>query len=159
EVRPTRPLPSGRGFNVQFLVTAADPEGENCLRFELTEPTHADVFDVIGNDVLRNIVQNADDKAAFSTFIARIDEWQHFLNQLPRDGFSEQAQQGLFAELWFLRGLLLGEVGPLRAVGAWAGPKALAKDFQFTGVAFEIKASSSKQHSRFRISSEMQLDP
>jgi hypothetical protein len=159
EVRPTQPLPSGRGFSVQFKVTAADPEGEYCLRFELTEPIYADVFDVIGNDVLRNIVQSLNDKAAFSTFAARIDEWQHFLDQLSRDGFSEQAQQGLFAELWFLRELLLGEIGPLKAVRAWAGPKALAKDFQLSGVAFEVKASSSKQHSRFSISSEVQLDP
>lgn len=158
DVRPAHSLPSGRGFSVHFIVTAADPEGENCLRFELTEPIHADVFDVIGNDVLRSIVQCSDDKAAFGTFAARIDEWQHFLDQLPRDGFSEQAQQGLFAELWFLRELLLGEIGPLKAVRAWAGPKALAKDFQLSGVAFEVKASSSKQHSRFSISSEMQLD-
>jgi hypothetical protein len=158
DVRPAQPLPSGRGFNVQFVITASDPEGANCLRFELTEPTHSDVFDVIGNDVLRNIVQSADDKAAFGTFAARIDEWQHFLDQLPGEGFSEQAQQGLFAELWFLRALLVAEVGPLKAVRAWAGPKALAKDFQLSGVAFEVKASSSKQHSRFSISSEMQLD-
>lgn len=159
DVRPPPALPAGRGFNVQFVITAADPEGENCLRFELTEPTHADVFDVIGNDVLRNIVQSVDDKAAFSGFVARIGEWQHFLDQLPRDGFSEQAQQGLFAELWFLREFLLGDLGPEKAVRAWAGPKAMAKDFHLSGVAFEVKASSSKQHSRFTISSEMQLDP
>jgi len=157
DLHSAEPTPSGRGFSVQFIVTASDPEGRNCLRFELTEPAHADVFDVIGNDVLRSVVASADDRNAFRAFVARIDEWQSFLDQLPVEGLGEPAQQGLFAELWFLR-ILVGEVGPVRAVRAWAGPKALAKDFQFPGVAFEVKASSAKQHSHFIISNEMQLD-
>jgi hypothetical protein len=157
-LHPAVPLPVGRGFNVQFVATPSDPEGSNCLRFELTEAAHADVFDVISNDVLRHIVQATDDKAAFDAFIPRIDEWQHFLDQLPQDGLTEQAQQGLFAELWFLRNFLLAEIGPHRAVRAWAGPKSLAKDFHLAGLAFEVKSGSAKQHSRFSISSEIQLD-
>lgn len=157
-IRPIGSLPSGRGFTVRFVVTAADPEGENCLQLELTEPGHADVFDVVANDVVKNVVLSADDKKAFGTFITRIIEWQSFLDQLPAAGLGEAVQLGLFAELWFLREFLLRETAPEKAVNAWAGPKALAKDFGFSGVAFEVKASAMKQHSRFRISSELQLD-
>ena len=45
-----------------------------------------------------------------------------------------------------------------RPVEAWAGPKKLAKDFQFPGLAFEVKSSSAKQHTRFTISNEQQLE-
>jgi hypothetical protein len=136
----------------------SDADGANCLRFELTDTSHSDVFDVIGNDVLRHVLQAANDAAAFAVFATRIGEWQHFLDQLPRDGLSEQAQQGLFAELWFMQKFLV-PVGAQRAVGAWAGPKALAKDFHLPGLAFEVKASSAKQHTKFGISNEVQLDP
>jgi hypothetical protein len=158
EAQPTQPLPSGRGFNVRFVVTASDREGSHCLQLELTEPAHADVFDVIGNDIIKNVVESANDKEAFSAFVVRIIEWQSFLDQLPSGGLSEPAQQGLFGELWFLREFLLHEVPPDRAIGSWAGPKALAKDFQFSGLAFEVKTSSAKQHSRFSINGELQLD-
>lgn len=158
DVRPQQQLPVGRGFNCRFIFTATDPDGINCLQFELTELRHADVFDVIGNDILKYILQISDDKAAFATFVGRITEWQRFLDQLPKKGLSETEQQGLFGELWFLREVLLRKLTPDEAVSSWAGPRALAKDFQFSGVAFEVKTTSAKQHSRFTISNEQQLD-
>jgi hypothetical protein len=159
KLQTARSLPSGRGFSTQFVRAPSDPDGSSCLQFELTDPAHSDVFDVIGNDILSHLLQATDDRTAFSAFVARIEEWQTFLDQLPHEGLSEQAQQGLFAELWFLHRVLLPEAGPQVAVRAWAGPKALAKDFQLTGLAFEVKATSAKQHSRFGISNELQLDP
>ena len=158
DVRPVQALPSGRGFNIQFVTTPSDADGSNCLRFELTEPAHTDIFDVIGNDVLSNILQTNNDRAAFDAFVTRIAAWQRFLDELPAGGLTEQSQQGLFAELWFLKEVMLPEVGPAGSVKAWAGPKQLAKDFQLAGVAFEVKASSAKQHAKFIISSELQLD-
>jgi len=158
DLRPAQALPSGRGFELQYISTPSDAEGANCLRFELIDPAHADVFDVVGNDVLQHLVSAVDDKTAFAAFVARIQEWQHFLDELPREGLTEKAQQGLFAELWFLKRFLLPEIGPQGAVRAWAGPKAFAKDFQLKGLAVEVKASSAKQHSRFSISNELQLD-
>jgi len=158
DVHPQQQLPLGRGFNFRFIITSTDPDGINCLQFELTDMLHVDVFDVIGNDVLKYILQSSDDKAAFAIFVLRIVEWQRFLDQLPKEGLSETAQQGLFGELWFLRESLLCEITPHQAVSSWAGPKALAKDFQFPGIAFEVKTTSSKQHSCFTISNEQQLD-
>lgn len=158
DVHPLQPLPSGRGFSIQFVTTPSDADGTNCLRFELTERAHTDIFDVIGNDILSNILQTDDDKAAFDSFVSRIAAWQRFLDELPAGGLTEQSQQGLFAELWFLREVMVPEIGPAKSVGAWAGPKSLAKDFQLPGVAFEVKASSAKQPAKFIISSEVQLD-
>jgi hypothetical protein len=157
-LQPKTALPTGRGFNLQFVYTPQDPDGANCLRFELTDRTHADVFDVVGNDVLQHVLQASDDATAFAAFIDKITQWQHFLNQLPREGLSEAAQQGLFAELWFMRTRLVPELGAFRAVAAWAGPKALAKDFHLTGLAFEVKGSTAKEHTKFSVSNEIQLD-
>lgn len=157
-LRPKAPLPEGRGFSLALVQAPGDPDGANCLRFELTDPVHADVFDVVGNDVLRNVLAAKDEGAAFTTFVARITDWQHFLNTLPREGLSEQAQQGLFAELWFLREHLLGEIEALRAVQAWTGPRALAKDFELDGLTIEVKATAAKQPAKFQISGELQLD-
>lgn len=158
DVRPKQQLPAGRGFDFRFVTRNTDSDGANCLQFELVETLHADIFDVIGNDVLKHILQSCDDKAAFNAFVLRIAEWQRFLDQLPKEGLREQAQQGLFGELWFLREILFREMTLQQAVSSWAGPKALSKDFQFPGITFEVKATASKQHSRIAISNEQQLD-
>jgi hypothetical protein len=116
------------------------------------------VFDVVGNDILRGVVEASNESVAVGVFVSRIEKWQQFLDQLDADRLSEPAQQGLFAELWFLLEVLFPEAGVGRAVEAWAGPMKLAKDFQFPGLAFEVKASSAKQHTRFTISNEQQLE-
>jgi hypothetical protein len=151
-------LPSGRGFNVRYITNPADQESQNCLQFELTDAAHADIFDVIANDILRHIQQSHDNKAAFAAFLQRISEWQTFLDHLPASGLGETSQQGLLAELWFLRDFLLPNLPAIKAVSSWAGPIGLAKDFQFPGFAFEVKTTSANQHSRFTVSNEMQLD-
>lgn len=155
---PCQQLPSGRGFNFRFVSTSGDTDGVNSLQFELADMLYVDVFDVISNDALVHILRSKDERAAFETFVHQITEWQRFLDQLPREGLSESAQQGLFGELWFLREVLFREMPPLQAVTSWAGPRALAKDFEFPGVAFEVKTVASKQHSRIAISNEQQLD-
>ena len=131
DVRPAQPLPSGRGFNIQFVTTPSDPEGTNCLRFELTEPAHTDIFDVIGNDVLSNILQTTNDRAAFDAFVTRIVAWQRFLDELPAGGLTEQSQQGLFAELWFLREVMLPEIGPAKSVRAGPVPSSWRRTFSW----------------------------
>ena len=150
-------LPAGRGFEVRSTVIPADPDGPNSLSLELTDSAYADVFDVVGNDIVRGVVNSPDESVAVCTFVSRIEKWQRFLDHLTTDRLTEPAQQGLFAELWCLLEVLFPETGLLRAVDAWAGPMKLAKDFQFPGLAFEVKASAAKQHTRFFISSEQQL--
>jgi hypothetical protein len=157
-IRRLENLPEGLGFRLQFVETLGDVDGIHSLRFELTDFAYADVFDVVANDVLENIIRCNDSVEAFDAFAGRIAEWQAFLNTLPSTGLSEQHQLGLFAELKFLRDILLETCGAEEAVAAWAGPKALAKDFQFPKFAFEVKATTTKEPTRFRISNEVQLE-
>lgn len=156
--QPSHQMPSGRGFAVRCVNRGTHPDGAHCLQLELMDIAFADVFDVIGNDVLKQVTQCADERTAFNTFVLQIVEWQQFLNRLQVGGFSEAVQQGLFGELWFLREVLLREIHPEAAVSSWAGPKAQTKDFQFSGLAFEVKTNATKQHGYFNISSELQLD-
>jgi hypothetical protein len=151
-------LPEGAGFRLQFREMARDKTGPYSLRFELMDSAYVDVFDVVADDVVAHIITLSRSPQAFETFAARIAQWQTFLNAMPPTGLSEHQQRGLLAELQFLRDVLLEPCGPESAVGAWAGPKAMAKDFQFLRVAFEVKATSSKEPIRFRISNEIQLE-
>ena len=132
---PSPTLPMGRGFEVRSYIIPSDPDGPNSLSFELTDRAYADVYDVVGNDVLRGVIEASNESAAVGAFVSRIEKWQRFLDQFTANRLSEQAQQGLFAELWFLLEVLFREAGARHAVAAWAGPKKLAKDFQFPGLA------------------------
>lgn len=151
-------LPTGRGFITRSEPTVEDGDGRHCMRFELSIPAYAEAFDVIGNAVLTQVLKSPNEEAAALGFIGKIVEWQSFLDQLPSDGLSEQKQLGLFAELLLLRDHLLDQVPAERAIVAWSGPKAFAKDFEFPGLAFEVKATSAKQHARLSISNELQLN-
>lgn len=151
-------LPEGLGFKLQFVETVGDADGTHSLRFELTDFAYADVFDVVADDVLENIIRCNNSVEAFDAFAGRIANWQAFLDTLPATGLSEHHQQGLFAELKFLRDVLVETCGPEKAVAAWAGPKAFAKDFQFPKFAFEVKATTTKEPTRFRINNEIQLE-
>jgi hypothetical protein len=157
-VRPSSQLPAGRGFQLHFLHVPSDSDGAYCLRFQLTDAAQQDVFNVVGNDVVESAAAVATDVDAFRAFIARIEEWQAFLDALPKSGLGDEAQQGLFAELWFLRSFLLKELPAGSAVRAWSGPSRMAKDFHLPHLAIEVKATSTKQPVRFSISSEIQLD-
>lgn len=157
-VRVKRELPTGRGFSVVFDERPDHPGERYRLHFELSDSTRADVFDVIGNDVLAQLACCTTDREGFDTFVARITEWQDFLGSLPGNGLGTDAQQGLFAELLVLRAMLKAGMEPGVALAAWAGPKRQAKDFQFDTFAIEVKSSSTAEPISFRVSNERQLE-
>jgi hypothetical protein len=71
---------------------------------------------------------------------------------------SRENQQGLWGELWTLRDVAGPAVGFNASVKAWRGPLGSDQDFQFPGVALEVKTSTSHALERLVIASERQLD-
>ena len=69
-------------------------------------------------------------------------------------------EMGLIAELWFLENILMKHLPKPQwqcAVGAWHGPRALAKDFWLKSCIFEVKATGPSKSS-ITISNIDQLD-
>jgi hypothetical protein len=83
--------------------------------------------------------------------------WRRFWGAVPAGGLRPDEIRGLFGELWFLLVWLLphGSAG----VEHWVGATGARDDFQWTGVAVEVKTTSSIRGHIHRINGIDQLDP
>lgn len=88
---------------------------------------------------------------------ARILRWQAAL-RANQDGLSSERRAGLFGELCLLLHVLDAGVTPTVAVAKWTGPADAIQDFQYVGLAMEVKTSRQTQPTNVRIASERQLD-
>jgi hypothetical protein len=76
---------------------------------------------------------------------------------VPAEGLRPEQVRGLFGELWFLLVWLLPHGSAM--VEHWVGPTGARDDFQWPGVAVEVKATVSIRGHIHRINGIDQLDP
>jgi hypothetical protein len=123
----------------------------------LKEPRFADVFSALAEDLIRRVTGAGDPSAQARAFLGQLARWQKFLSA-SFDGLSDEAQRGLWGELYFMREHLLPAIGPSAALN-WKGGERAHQDFQFERSAVEVKTTLAKQPQVVRITSERQLDP
>jgi hypothetical protein len=150
-------LPRMRGCEIIFTRVPEDPADKVSVCLFLNEARFTDVFTSLSEDLARHLEPVRGDAETVAALLGRLQRWQKFL-QRSAEGLGEDAQRGLFGELWFLRHYLIGTVGRLEAVRAWKGPEKAIHDFQLRGVSVEVKTTIAKQHTKLLIASERQLD-
>ncbi len=150
-------LPQARGFEVKLLTLPDDPAGHSSVLLLQTNDAFRDIFTSLTVDVASHIASTKDHKTAVEKFLARLKRWQQFLERSGPDGLGDEAQRGLFGELWFMRHYLVPVAGT-QAVTAWTGPTMTAQDFQLPGMAVEVKTTTAKEHQKLAITGEKQLE-
>ena len=150
-------LPQARGFEVRLLTLPDDPQGHSSVLLLQTNDRFQDIFTSLTADVASHIAPTQDHTAAVEKFLARLKRWQKFLERSGPDGLTDEAQRGLFGELWFIRHYLLPIRGA-QSVSAWTGPAMTAQDFQLQGLAVEVKTTTAKEHQKLPITGEKQLE-
>lgn len=134
------------------------PEGKTDVCMKLVDPKFADMFYRLVEDIVEKVTQALTAEAGIQIFVDRFLRWQRFLQRLSPEGLSYTAQLGLYGELWFLRRHLFPLLDSLAAVTTWTGPTGANQDFQYVGLAIEVKCTSTKLPLRIRVQSERQLD-
>lgn len=147
-------LPECRGLEV-FVRQGSSPD-IGVLGVVLKEKRFADVFSALATDLAGRVEVAPSAGDAVAALLGQLRRWQAFL-AAASEGLSEEACRGLWGELHFLREHLLPAFG-LSVVAAWQGSRAAHQDFQFAGVAVEVKTSAAKNPQTVRIASERQLD-
>jgi len=100
-----------------------------------------EAFDLIGGEIAERLAA-AHEKAP--EVVARVlAKWRRFWGQLPKQVLSKEEQLGLFAELWFLAMWLAPHMSEIEAVNGWRGPTGTRHDFELSGQAVEVKATTS----------------
>lgn len=152
-------IPESRGFNVTIEKPGDTVGAEVTLVVDSIEKINDEIFSAMAITLSGSLKACENNQQAVNTFLATIRRWQKFFEKCKPEGLSEEAQQGLYGELYFLKTLLLANNEYLlENVSAWTGPKKRHHDFQFGDTAIEVKTSTSKQQQKLYISSEQQLD-
>jgi len=157
-LRAPQEFPRSLGFEVRRVFDSLDGRKHVHLAVRLAQPQFRDVFTSVAEDVACHVARATGDVEAVRTLVGRLERWQAFLKQHPAEGLSEESQQGLYGELWFLGRHAIPLVGPRDAVRSWKGPTGAPQDFHLPDLAVEVKTSIGRQHQKLTISSERQLD-
>lgn len=150
--------PQSSGFKVEPVPITRGPAGDVRLILSITNNKYLDIFSVLVGDVIDHVASKTDQQSGVREFTARLIRWQDFLRRHAPEGLGEQAQQGLYGELWFLRNLLLLNIDHLEAISIWVGPLQANQDFQLDRCAVEVKTTSAGSHQVLQIANIRQLD-
>ncbi len=87
----------------------------------------------------------------------RLQRWQKLFRKFGKKLLTEQEQQGLIGELYFLKNHLLNVFSSSEALSFWKGPFGEQQDFGFGNVAVEVKSKQGTASPYIQISSIDQL--
>lgn len=148
---------SGRGFSFERPVpVGSDTFG---LPIVLGDPAVADMFALMGADIVTEVTRSGPDEPAVERVLRRISLWRRFLQR--RTGLmSDEEVRGLFGELHVLS-LATRNDGADVAMEAWQGPVRELHDFRFDDGLVEVKAWRAEAGARVHISrpEQISVDP
>lgn len=119
---------------------------------------HKDIFTTLCEDLIKQVSDLTEKKELIKILMLRLEKWRLLFEKLGQQGLSEEAQQGLFGELYFLRKFMKNHKNVESCINSWKGPEKATQDFQFADWAVEIKTTHGKNQQKIHISSERQLD-
>lgn len=151
-------LPKSRGCTIGVAHLPEDPPDSLCLWLSLIDQRFSDIFTSLVSDIADALHDVRGEGPIVTALIGRVQKWQSFLDRHTPEGLGEDAQRGLFGELWFLLNKLIPAVGSKEAIESWVGPNRAVHDFRLPGVSVEAKVTISKQHTKIQIANERQLD-
>lgn len=152
-------IPNLRGMGHEIIDLSLPPRIEALqLRFFLVNQEHREIFLMVCEDlvsVLEGITQASLRVKEIETCLL---SWRRFFERSGPNGLTIEMQQGLFAELTWLNGLLEAGIDPEKAVSSWKGCERGYHDFDFDGYVVEVKSTKTKEPLSVLISNERQLD-
>ena len=151
-------FPRSKGCDVRAVRLPDDRTDQATVQLILTGARFSDIFTILIQDTASHISQCISEEHCIGTLIERLLSWQHFLDQYGPEGLGEEAQRGLYGELWFLRHYVLPTLNASAGVNSWTGHRRTPQDFELPNCAIEVKTTTGKQHLKLRIANERQLD-
>ncbi|MBS0606339.1 MAG: PD-(D/E)XK motif protein [Verrucomicrobia bacterium] len=152
-------IPESRGFELSVEPSAEKLKNHATLVLRATDCVYNEVFSAMVDNLYQILKECKEERQIVRVFLDRLYRWQQFFEKNPQNGLSEEAQRGLYGELYFLKNHLLSTSDHFIAeVSSWTGAMNRQHDFQFGDTVVEVKTSIAKQHQKLKISSEQQLD-
>jgi len=117
-----------------------------------------DIFSTLCEDLIYGISEETNEQNLINKLLDRLAKWQSLFEKVGKKELSEEAQRGIFGEIYFLRFFLINTTDKNYCVKSWLGPEKAIQDFQYSNWAVEVKTTHGNNHQKIHISSERQLD-
>lgn len=139
-------LPDERDKSKKFLIIL------------LLNKQHKDIFSTLGEDLIFGVSDVSTEQTLVEKLLERLAKWQSLFEKVGKQGLSDEAQRGLYGEIYFLRFFLTNNSDKNYCVKSWLGPEKSIQDFQYSNWAVEVKTTHGNNHQKIHITSERQLD-
>ena len=146
-----------RDIRIEKMIDNKNP-GKCFFLIVLANNQHRDIFSILTEDLINRVSLITEEKELIKQLINRLEKWRLLFERIGQQGLSDEAQIGLYGELFFLRKFLHNTENKLFCIDSWKGPQKAVQDFQYSHWAVEVKTSHSKNQQKIHISSERQLD-
>lgn len=146
-----------RDIRVEKMIDIKNQE-KSFFLIVLVNNQHKDIFSTLSEDLINRVSLITEQKELIKQLINRLEKWRLLFERIGQQGLSDEAQIGLYGELFFLRKFLHNTENKLFCIDTWKGPQKAVQDFQYSHWAVEVKTSHSKNQQKIHISSERQLD-
>ena len=158
-IAPTPQLPKGQGFRIERLSLREASSSHNWLAIIKQPAGSLELFAAVVSDIAELLGSPGEpsEEEMYQQLLGRVRGWQEFMRQ-GHEGLSKEAEQGLIAELCFLRSLIDEGVLLYSAIDGWKGPLDGLHDFQIGIGSIEVKSSLATEGFPVRIASLDQLD-
>jgi hypothetical protein len=144
----------GVGINLQVAPESAD---KLSLILELQQHASSDVFVTFVCKACEELENINNESQSVRATIALIKRWRDFFSGVSGI-LSENAQTGLYGELFLMKKLSESDLPIRTLVRCWTGSSRTNQDYEFGEYALEIKASSAIDTSRIKVTNTRQLD-
>lgn len=136
-------------------------ERDNSKKFLLIlllNKQHKDIFSTLCEDLILEVSDVSSEQSLVEKLLERLDKWQSLFERVGKQGLSDEAQRGLYGEVYFLRLFLNKTEDKNYCLKSWLGPEKSVQDFQYSNWAVEVKTTHGNNHQKIHITSERQLD-
>ncbi|MDO6809883.1 PD-(D/E)XK motif protein [Zobellia galactanivorans] len=146
-----------KDIKIEILPDERD-QSKKFLLILLLNRQHKDIFSTLCEDLIFGVSDITSEESLVEKLLERLAKWQSLFEKIGKQGLSDEAQRGLYGELYFLRLFLNNTSDKTHCLKSWLGPEKAIQDFQYSNWAVEVKTTHGKNHQKIHITSERQLD-
>ena len=147
-------IESTKIINVSYY---KDNENFYWLSFDLEDNKFANLFYTFCSDMVNSLSDLSDAKKELEYIKNRFYNWKKMFQNVTTKDLSEEKEQGIFGELYFLYKYMIPKYGVDSSILSWSGPLKFNKDFSINDTWYEVKTSSVSS-TNIKITSLSQLD-
>lgn len=126
------------------------------VKISLASLRYSDLFSAFARDLYHTLSPLRMSPEIPRALSLRLAKWHQFFQEFGNMGLSDDAQIGLFAELWMLRKHVLTMMPGYEGVLSWQGPDGAPHDFRLKGGYVEVKVTG--EDNTIHVANEYQLD-